>query len=180
MTVQTIEPADGRGEVRGVAILVGVIVALWIMGVGLRARGPGETALASHQRSAFATLDAREQGLFNDLRAAEPEIRALYKELQAWPEPALLAEQSVPPFARDAAWMQRGKHAWQRLDAHSPTHAVYWGKNDNEEWALVLSGETATVWRRAAKPDGAIPQAIPEMLVLDSWVEFIARKAKSS
>jgi hypothetical protein len=172
-----ISPADGRGERRAVALLALGIFALWAVGIVARRVAPAAPALASHQRSAFAALDARDQGLFNDLRAAAEEIRARHTPAAGWPEPATLAAEAVPPFAPDAVWAQRGRLVWQRLDAHGPTHSVYWGRNATVEWALVLSGEATTVWRRAPKPDGAIPQAIPEMLVLDGWIEFVARKA---
>jgi hypothetical protein len=36
------------------------------------------------------------------------------------------------------------------------------------------------VWGRPAKPEGAIPQAIPELLVLDGWVQFLPRNPRSS
>jgi hypothetical protein len=153
------------------------IAVLWGAGVAWRRATPPAQALASFQASAFVGLDARAQGIFSDLQAAEAEIRALQRETSEWPEPNALAASGVPPFVGDAAWAARGRHSWQRLDAHSPTHAVYWGRNATEEWALVLSGESAAVWRREAKPEGAIPQAIPEMLVLDGWTEFVPRRA---
>lgn len=173
--IQEVLPAQGRAETRGVVALASFIFVLWGGGVVVRRGSDSPPALASYQQSAFTALDAREQGLFNDLRAAADEIRALHTEAQGWPEPAILAAEAIPPFVADAVWKQRGRHGWARLDAHSPSHAVYWGKNDVEEWALVLSGESATVWRRQAKPDGAIPQAIPEMLILDDWQEFVPR-----
>ncbi len=176
-TIETIAPAEGNAERRGVALLAAAILVLWVAGLTAR-RGAAEApALASHQRSAFATLDATAQGLFGDLRAAADEIRARHREAGAWPEPAALAADAVAPFAADAAWVRRGRHAWQRLDAHGPTHAVYWGRAAADEWALVLSGDATAVWRRAPKPGGAIPQAIPEMLALDGWLELVPRKA---
>lgn len=177
--IEEVSPANSRAELRAVAMLAAGIALAWAIGIGVRRTVPVEPALASHQRSAFTELNAQEQGLYGDLRAAAEEIRALYAELGAWPEPAVLAAQAVPPFVADAGWAQRGRHAWRRLDAHSPTHVVYWGKADAGEWALVLSGDTVAVWRRASKPDGALPQAIPEMLALDSWVELVPRKAGS-
>jgi len=175
--IQEIPPAGSRGETRAVALLAVLIVAVWVVGIAFRRTAPPDRTLASHQRSAFDVLIGPEQGLFNDLRAAAEEIRALQREGGSWPEPAVLAGLAVPPFTLDAASTQRGRHRWQRLDAHSPTHAVYWGRSDTSEWALVISGDTAVVWRRAPKPDGALPQAIPEMLALDSWVELVPRKA---
>lgn len=177
---QEVIPAHGRSELRGVACVALAILLAWAGGIALRRIKPMTPPLASHQQSAFEALSAQDQGLFNDLRSAAEEVRALHAQNKAWPEPVALAAESIPPFTQDAVWMQRGRLAWQRLDAHAPTHAVYWGKNARVEWALVLSGESATVWRRAPKPDGAIPQAIPEMLVLDSWTEFVPRNPKSS
>lgn len=178
--VQEIPSAQGRGELRGVLLLAAAIGVAWAGGVVARREAPEILAAESFQRYAFSALDAREQGIFNDLLAAVPDIRAEHDALKAWPEPAALAALALPPFVQDAVWTRRGRHEWQRLDAHSPTHAVYWGRTDAEEWALVLSGETAAVWRRPAKPDGAIPQAIPELLVLDSWIQFLPRTPRSS
>jgi hypothetical protein len=178
--VQEVPPAHGRGELRGVLLLAAAIGLAWAGGLAARREAPEAAAPESFQRYAFSALGAREQGLFTDLLAAVPEIRAEHDQRKAWPEPAALAELALPPFVNDAVWIQRGRHAWQRLDAHSPTHAVYWGKTSAEEWALVLSGETAAVWGRPAKPEGAIPQAIPELLVLDGWVQFLPRNPRSS
>lgn len=176
---QVIPPADGYAELRGVALLMAAVLLAWAGGLTLRQIRPAAPALASHQRSAFDALNPQEQGLFNDLRAAAAEIRALQGQQQAWPEPAALAAEAIPPFVPDAAWVQRGRLEWRRLDAHAPTHAVYWGRNATIEWALVLNGENAAVWRRPPREDAAIPQAIPEMLVLDGWQEFVPLQARS-
>jgi len=176
---QEIVPATGRAEVRGVTCVAVAILLAWGGGIALRRIKPSPPPLASYQQSAFATLSAQDQGLFGDLRAAAEEIRALQMQNKSWPEPAALAAESMPPFVEDVVWIQRGRLAWQRLDAHAPTHAVYWGRNAVIEWALVISGDSVAVWRRPYKPDGAIPQAIPEMLVLDDWTEFVPRHAPS-
>jgi len=176
---QEIAPAHGRRELRGVVSAAVVILLAWAGGIAARQLKPGSPPLASHQQPAFTGLSALDQGLFNDLRSAAAEIRALQAQHQAWPEPAALAADAIPPFVADAVSKQRGGLAWRRMDAHAPTHAVYWGSNDTVEWALVLSGESTAVWRRPAKPDGAIPQAIPDLLVLDGWTEFVPRHATS-
>ena len=176
---QEIVPAHGRGELRGVVGVALIILLAWAGGIAVRQLRPGSSPLASHQQSAFAGLSALDQGLFNDLRSAAAEIRALQALHQAWPEPTALAADAIPPFVADAVSARRGPLAWRRMDAHAPTHAVYWGRNDAVEWALVLSGESTAVWRRPVKPDGAIPQAIPDLLVLDGWTEFVPRHATS-
>lgn len=176
---QEIAPAHGRRELRGVVSAAVVILLAWAGGIAARQLKPGSPPLASHQQPAFTGLSALDQGLFNDLRSAAAEIRALQVQHQAWPEPTALAADAIPPFVADAVSKQRGGLAWRRMDAHAPTHAVYWGRNDTIEWALVLSGESTAVWRRPAKPDGAIPQAIPDLLVLDGWTEFVPRHATS-
>ena len=178
--VQEIPPATAHGETRAVVAAAGLLLAGWIGGVAWLRSGPEAPPLAPHQAAAFETLDARALGIFSDLHAAAAEIRAALGDGTVWLEPAELAAQAVPPFVPDAAWAVRGRHTWQRLDAHSPTHAVYWGRGAAEEWALVLSGESAAVWRRPPKPDGALPQAIPEMLALDGWVELVPRRAGTS
>ena len=174
---QEIAPAHGRRELRGVVSVAVVILLAWAGGIAVRQLKPGSPPLASHQQSAFAGLSALDQGLFSDLRSAAAEIRALQTLHQAWPEPAALAADAIPPFVADAVWAQRGRLGWRRMDAHAPTHAVYWGRAAADEWALVLSGDATAVWRRAPKPGGAIPQAIPEMLALDGWLELVPRKA---
>lgn len=176
-TIREIAPASARGEARAVALAALVLAGGWAGGIAWRRAVPVRTELASHQRDAFATLAAAEQGMFADLRAAADEIFAAHRAERAWPEPAALAEQAIPPFARDAAWAARGRPTWQRLDAHGPEHAVYWGRMPAGEWALVLSAGRAAVWRRATGAGAAIPQAIPELLALDGWVELVPRKA---
>lgn len=178
--LQEVAAADGRGERRGVMLAAAVLLLAWAAGVGLRPWRPAGTELAAHQVSAFDVLTPLEQGLFNDLRAAADEIRVRQRQEQAWPEPAALAAEAIPPFTPDAAWAQRGRLAWRRLDAHAPTHAVYWGRNPASEWALVLTVDAAAVWRRTPREDSAIPQAIPEMLVLDGWQELVPRAAISA
>ena len=180
LQTQEIAPANGRNEMRGVACAALVILLAWAGGLGARRVQPGVSPLASHQQSAFAALSALDQGLFSDLRSAAEEIRALQTQQKSWPETAALAAESIPPFVEDAVWVQRGRLIWRRMDAHAPTHAVYWGRNAEVEWALVLSGESTAVWRRPLKADGAIPQAIPEMLVLDGWTEFVPRHPTTS
>jgi hypothetical protein len=178
--VQEIPPASHRAETRGVIVAALALAVLWAGLVAWRRVPPAVKMLSTHQRSALADLDATERGLFTDLSTAVAEIRALQTELQTWPAPRALVEAGVEPFVEDAAWRQRGRHRWQKIDAHQADHALYWGMPfaaGAAEWALVWQGPVASVWKRPFNPAGAVPSAVTEELIRGGWSEIVGQSA---
>jgi hypothetical protein len=76
-----------------------------------RARPAEQTVLPAWRIDARDGLNAAEQGINADLAAAAEDIRAAMAGGEA-PSPERLAEEALPPFARDATVAKRGGHAW--------------------------------------------------------------------
>jgi len=177
--VQEVHPASHRPETRGVLLATLVMLVAWGGLVAWRRTPPPADSLLPYQRSAFATLSALEQGLFNDLRTAVAEIEALQAEAGAWPAPEALAAHGLPPFVEDLVWQRRGRHQWRLLEAGRTGEALYWARPaapGDAEWALLLTDGGATIWRRDFAAGGSPPRALPSVLVLEGWSEIVARE----
>jgi hypothetical protein len=99
-----IKPPSARREAASVLRLAAVILAAtWIYLANTTAPKAGATAgpsLDSFQKL-FRDLSPAEQRQFRALREGLLEIENLRSSTGAWPAPAVLAEQGIPPFAPD-------------------------------------------------------------------------------
>lgn len=192
---ERVRPKCTTAETRGVTLVALAMIAVWGAAVGMRRPTAEPMVREAYQRSAFAELQGVELGLFNDLQAAAVEIRAIQAETGQWPEPSMLAGEAIAPFVEDAAWVARGRLQWEKRDAHQADHAVYWGRGSGtpvvvkgvtaaptpdalHEWALVFTGPQVSLWRRTPGGDDPPPAALPRVLVLEGWEQWIGRVAE--
>ncbi|WP_020179005.1 DUF6162 family protein [Methylopila sp. M107] len=111
MTRVVVRPYGSGRETLVVVMLCAVIVATAATVATIRARPADETVLADWRIDARDGLNAAEQGLNADLMAAADDIRAEISD-GGPPTPERLANDALPPFAKDATTTKRGGHGW--------------------------------------------------------------------
>lgn len=148
MTTQVVRPAGAGHESLWVAILSLVIVLLAATVIGLRSESHEEESIAAHQIDARRDLSAAEQGIHTELSVAFDEIAMLQDELQALPDPQMLAEEGIPPFPTDSSSATRGNHQWQLLQVGDS--AAYLGLSADADIAgsflMLTSDAGADIW----------------------------------
>ncbi len=177
MEIHEIEPASHRRETKGVLLVALIIAGLWALFVAVGREQAGPAVLEEHQQSAFADLEALEQGLFNDLLAAIPEIQGEWRESGEWPEPSILDEEGLPPFTQDLIWRKRGRMVWTRVVPDADA-TIYWGRPQDAgvaEWLLAWSDGVFSIWRRPIDPMAREPRFPEAQLIRNGWKEVIAR-----
>lgn len=128
MTRESVRPSGAGREL--LWLLVVVFAVLAISGTVIHARTRKEEArtLESYQMSAFAELNPKEQGTFNDLFSAREflEDEHDFEGHRNWPSVSRLEDEAFPPFAKDRAWLSRGKLEWsmKNLEAIEPGEGV--------------------------------------------------------
>jgi hypothetical protein len=83
-----------------ILLATGVYLANTVAPRAGAAGASGETGLASFQKP-FRDLGPHEQRMFRSLQEGLLEAENLRSASGAWPSPAVLAEQGIPPFAAD-------------------------------------------------------------------------------
>jgi hypothetical protein len=180
----TVRPAGAERETLFVALLCLAIVLAAGTIVGLRTRAPDIVAITDWQIDARDELTAAEQGLNADLKVAADDIAFALKGGTV-PTPEDLADEALPPFARDAATAGRGGHVWSLLPARDG-FAGWLGKTASTEIAgslllrIAIEKEHAhvdggaSVWlNRSTKADAdGLSNAA---LIAAGWKEIVSR-----
>ena len=110
-----IKPPSARREAANVLRLAAVILAVtWVYLAntavsGMGAEADGRRNLVSFQKL-FRDLGPNDQRMFRSLQEGLVEAENLRASSGAWPLPAALAEQGIPPFAADPTVRQ--KYTW--------------------------------------------------------------------
>ena len=109
-----IEPPSARREAANVLRLAAVILlATWVYlahtAAPRTASAAGRADLVSYQKL-FRDLSPHEQRMFRALHEGLLEAENLRSAGGAWPTPAALAEQGIPPFAADPT--ERERYTW--------------------------------------------------------------------
>ncbi|WP_439622627.1 DUF6162 family protein [Shinella sp.] len=180
-TSVTVRPAGAERETLLVVLLCLAILLVAGTVVGLRTRAPDVAAVAEWQIDARDGLTAAEQGLNADLRVAAGDI-AFALESGTTPTPEELAEEALPPFAKDAATAGRGGHLWSLVPADSG-FAGWLGRTASGDVAGSLLLRIATkheadggvsVWLNRSA-DAALPGLSNETLIAAGWKEIVSR-----
>lgn len=177
----TVRPAGAERETLFVALLCLAILLAAGTVVGLRTRAPEVAAVAEWQIDARDGLTTAEQGINADLRVAAGDI-AFTLEGGTTPTPEDLADEALPPFARDAATAGRGGHLWSLVPVEDG-FAGWLGRTAAGDVAgsLLLRIATkheadggASVWLNRS-PDAAFAGLSNEALIAAGWKEIVSR-----
>ncbi len=178
----TVRPAGAERETLFVALLCLAIVLAAGTIVGLRTRAPDIVAITDWQIDARDGLTAAEQGLNADLKVAADDI-AFTLDGGTVPTPEDLADEALPPFARDAATAGRGGHVWSLLPARDG-FAGWLGKTASTEIAgslllrLNTDGHVAeggvSVWLNRSA-DATVSGLSNAALIAAGWKEIVSR-----
>lgn len=177
----TVRPAGAERETLLIALLCLAILLVAGTVVGLRTRVPEIAAIAEWQVDARDGLTTAEQGINADLRVAADDI-AFALEGGTTPTPEELADEALPPFARDAATMGRGGHLWSLVPAESG-FAGWLGRTAAGDVAGSLLLRVATkhdmdgavsVWLNRSA-DAALAGLSNEALIAAGWKEIVSR-----
>lgn len=181
-----VRPAGAERETLFVVLLCAVIVLVAGTVVGLRTRAPDVVSVAEWQVDARDGLTAAEQGLNADMKVAANEIVSVLAAGSV-PTPEELAEEALPPFAKDATSKGRGDHAWSLVPADG-AFAGWLGTTASNRIAgsLLLRIATAadghghveegasSVWLNRSA-DAAVSGLSNEALIASGWKEIVSR-----
>jgi hypothetical protein len=197
-----IKPPSARREAANVLRMAAVILLVtWVYLANTaantaapRAGAAAQPGLVSFQKL-FRDLPPRDQRMFRALHEGLLEIENLRGTTGAWPAPAALAEQGIPPFAADP--IVREKHIWTfrhegilvnylglpaapnlpafllLLQEPTPGAPPDRAPSDEEHHRLV-SGDVlhVSVWMHG---DGAkLPDAMVGLPEADGWTQLLA------
>jgi hypothetical protein len=180
-TSVTVRPAGAERETLFVALLCLAILLAAATVVGLRTRTLEVAAVAEWQIDARDGLTTAEQGINADLRVAAGDI-AFALENGTTPTPEDLADEALPPFARDAATAGRGGHLWTLMPVEDG-FAGWLGRTAAGEVAGSLLLRIATkheadgavsVWLNRSA-DAALADLSNEALIAAGWKEIVSR-----
>lgn len=185
MTRVVVRPAGAGRETLFVAGLCALIIACAATVATIRGRPSDEVVLASWRIDARDGLNAAEQGLNADLTAAAEDIRAELASGEA-PSPDRLAEEALPPFAKDATAARRGAHVWSLVrDGETLGYLGVSGDNATARTLLLriaaASGDAhghgpengPTVWAHASAI--AVERLSDEALIAAGWTQVASR-----
>ncbi|MCO5140147.1 MAG: DUF6162 family protein [Shinella sp.] len=167
-------------------LLCAVIVLVAGTVVGLRTRAPDVVSVAEWQVDARDGLTAAEQGLNADMKVAAAEIASVLAAGSV-PTPEELAEEALPPFAKDATSKGRGDHLWSLVPSDG-AFAGWLGETASVEIAGSLLLRIATtadghghteegassVWL-SRSADTAVSGLSNEALIASGWKEIVSR-----
>ncbi|HUL67280.1 MAG TPA: hypothetical protein VLW55_21980 [Burkholderiaceae bacterium] len=120
------------------AIVVGVWI--YVASAGGMGGAPGERHLLPFQKL-MADRAPEEQRMFRELQEGLLEAEARRSSAGAWPTPAALASDGVPPFAFDPT--RRSSVVWQFIQSGTMVNYLGIPKNASESAWLVLVQEPA-------------------------------------
>ncbi|MFC3075191.1 DUF6162 family protein [Shinella pollutisoli] len=172
-----VRPAGAERETLFVALLCLAILLAAGTAVGLRTRAPEAVATQAWQVDARDGLTAAEQGINADLRVAADDI-AFALEGGGVPTPEELAEDALPPFARDATTAGRGGHAWSLVPA-ADGFAAWLGRSAAPDAAgslllrIATEDRAVSVWLDRSA-DAAVPGLSDEALIAAGWKEVVS------
>jgi hypothetical protein len=109
-----ITPPSARREAANVLRMAAVIlIATWIYlaNTAMPRTGPAAGAGLIAYQKLFSSLEPREQRMFRSLHEGLLEAENVRSSSGAWPAPAALAGQGIPPFAADPI-ASREKYTW--------------------------------------------------------------------
>jgi hypothetical protein len=131
LTMEIAPPSPRREAANVLRVAVVILLVTWIYlanTVSPRSGGTsGRTALVEYQKL-FKDLDSRDQRMFRALHEGLLEAENLRSASGAWPAPAALAEQGIPPFAVDPIARRAGGESYTWSLRHEGILLNYLGR----------------------------------------------------
>jgi hypothetical protein len=194
----TVTPSSSRTESWVLAGVVAVILVVSGFAIGERRVDEAPQRLFDWQISSFYDLNPIDQAVYNALSTASEDLWLIHGDILAfgdeeqrkdpWPtvEQLMSDEFLLPPFVKDAAWLQQGEPKWTRVASFSfEGSTVYFGPGGTSPgqsaYLLVLSHvhkgasytNGGTVWIHP-NPNVAAPQTVTrDSLILNGWKEVV-------
>ncbi len=148
-TVEVVPPSKSNESI-SVLLTSGVIVLFALYAIAARTGLGARAAQADNLpfQTLFQDLPGPEQRIVRSLREGFTEAKRVRAEQGAWPDPALLARDQIPPFAPDA--LDREGYRWSKKQERLLVNYLGTpGKQGSAEYLLVVQepepvgGETA-------------------------------------
>ena len=133
---QQVKPNTGARESLWISLTVVAILLFATLALPHHQVNETTQALEIHQRS-VKDLQQQDLSLIHDLKIAHEEIRAIYTEIEAWPDIEALTQEWIFPFVEDKSWQYRGAHTWTFIG-----NALYLGTSSDQNGAASMLLDT--------------------------------------